>query len=90
VPKQPTLATVYLSTGPVIMDAPTFTFMNLLMSVFLGGRERTLDEFAELGRASGLMLQSTSPPSGFIPAHLRRQPFIIVQTAGGGAPSHGG
>jgi hypothetical protein len=43
----------------------TFTFMNLLMLVFLGGRERTLDEFAELGRATGLTLQSASPtPSG--------------------------
>lgn len=43
----------------------TFTFMNLLMLVFLGGRERTLGEFATLGRAAGLILQSASPtPSG--------------------------
>jgi hypothetical protein len=43
----------------------TFTFMNLLMLVFLGGRERTLAEFAELGRAAGLTLRSASPtPSG--------------------------
>lgn len=43
----------------------TFSFMNLLMLVFLGGRERTIDEFAELGRAAGLTLQSAIPiPSG--------------------------
>lgn len=43
----------------------TFTFMNLLMLVFLGGRERTLDEFAELGMATGLTLQSARPtPAG--------------------------
>jgi hypothetical protein len=43
----------------------TFTFMNLLMLVFLGGRERTIEEFAELGRTIGLTLQSVLPtPSG--------------------------
>ncbi len=43
----------------------TFTFMNLLMLVFLGGRERTIAEFAKLGKAAGLSVQSASPtPSG--------------------------
>jgi O-methyltransferase len=43
----------------------TFTFMNLLMLVFLGGRERTIAEFAKLGKAAGLSMQSASPtPSG--------------------------
>jgi hypothetical protein len=43
----------------------TFTFMNLLMLVFLGGRERTLAEFAKLGEVAGLSMQSASPtPSG--------------------------
>jgi hypothetical protein len=43
----------------------TFTFMNLLMFVFLGGKERTIDEFVKLGEAAGLSLQSASPtPSG--------------------------
>jgi hypothetical protein len=38
----------------------TFSFMDLLMLVFLGGRERTLDEFAALGSATGLTLQSAN------------------------------
>jgi hypothetical protein len=43
----------------------TFTFMNLLMLVFLGGKERTMEEFTELGEAAGLSLQSaSSTPSG--------------------------
>lgn len=43
----------------------TFTFMNLLMLVFLGGRERNIKEFAELGDAAGVTLQSATPtPSG--------------------------
>lgn len=46
-------------------DPLTVTFMNLLMLVFLGGRERTIEEIAELGRATGLTLQSATPtPSG--------------------------
>ena len=39
--------------------------MNLLMLVFLDGKERTIDEFVKLGEAAGLSLQSASPtPSG--------------------------
>jgi hypothetical protein len=42
-------------------NALTSTFMNLLMLVFLGGKERTIAEFAKLGEAAGLSMQSTSP-----------------------------
>jgi hypothetical protein len=40
----------------------TFTFMNLLILVFLDGKERAIDEFVKLGEAAGLSLQSASPP----------------------------
>lgn len=39
----------------------TFTFMNLLMLVFLGGRERSVDQFAQLAAPLGLTLESASP-----------------------------
>lgn len=46
-------------------DPLTFTFMDLLMLVFLGGRERNIDAFAELGKAAGVTLQAATPmPSG--------------------------
>lgn len=51
----------------------TFTFMNLLMRVFLGGRERTVEQFVELGTASGLALQSATP----IPSGLSLLTFIV-------------
>ncbi|MGQ0719770.1 MAG: methyltransferase [Pseudonocardiales bacterium] len=51
----------------------TFTFMNLLMLVFLGGRERTLDEFAALGTVTGLTLQSANPT----PAGLSLLTFVV-------------
>jgi hypothetical protein len=45
----------------------TFTFMNLLMLVFLGGKERTIVEFAELGQAAGLRACLTWIMGGFHP-----------------------
>ena len=43
----------------------TFTFMDLLMLVFLGGRERSIGAFVELGKAAGVTLQAATPtPSG--------------------------
>lgn len=51
----------------------TFTFMNLLMLAFLGGRERTIAEFATLGEAAGLVLDSASP----IPCGLSTLTFVV-------------
>lgn len=39
----------------------TFTFMNLLMLVFLGGRERSVNQFARLAAPVGLTLESATP-----------------------------
>lgn len=42
-------------------DRRTFTHMDLRMLVYLGGRERTLEEFTSLTNAAGLTITSVTP-----------------------------
>jgi hypothetical protein len=54
-------------------DPLTFTFMDLLMVVFLGGRERSLRQFAALGANAGLAPESASS----IPCGLSLITFVV-------------
>ena len=58
-------------------DPLTFTFMDLLMVVFLGGRERSLDQFAELGARVGLAPESARA----IPCGLSLLTYVVKDGA---------
>jgi hypothetical protein len=73
----PGAAVLLLQTPVTPGNEATMTMLDLRMLTIVGGQERTLEEYRELGERAGLRLTSTFPPVGDGPAGVTLIAFEV-------------